>query len=617
MRAVQKVTRADTSIRECINNAQSFFVIAGAGSGKTSSLITALEVIRDLHGKRLRRNGQKVVCVTYTKRAVAVISERLRWDDLYVVSTLHRFLWTEIRQFTPDIRLALFENVLPAHIAKQKDADNGGNSKAATEARAKAERLEKEREDLKCVSEFKYADSQFSDYVKGELGHDDVVSVAASLITSNAHLRKIMGQKFPYIFVDEAQDTHEEIVQALNAVCAQDGLPIVGYFGDPMQQIYDKRAGAFEGPKGSVRIPKEENFRCSNAVVNLLNAFRSDLQQVPAGENAKVAGSVILRLIQTEKATGERGRYTPEQLDRASARLDKTLEQWDWANRSDVKHLYLVRQMIARRLGFSNLHRLFTGVFSSTRSQDDYENGEHYLLKPFRVSLERLVHAHAQGDHRLKIDTLRDAAPAYHPESINANRSLKAMLQKAETDVFELAKLWATATVGDVLRFAEQNGLCPVSERLRINLGRESRTEPYDEVIHGEDKGDWLADEFLRMPVGEIDKYCDFLSDNTEFSTQHGVKGEQYPNVLVVFDDVGSAWSNYSFTKTLTPKTEGKDPTERQQRLSNNLAYVCFSRAEVELRIVMYTMNPEKAKAELVERKLLSESQIEILSLAG
>lgn len=613
MKPARKVTGADIAIRECIAKGQSFFVIAGAGSGKTSSLITALEVIRELHGKRLRRDGQKVVCVTYTKRAVSVISERLRWDDLYVVNTLHSFLWGEIRQFTPDIRRVLTENVLPAHIAKQREADNGGKSKTATEARAKAERLENEREGLKDVPEFRYGESQFSDYVKGELGHDDVVSVAASLINSTARLRKIMGQKYPYIFVDEAQDTHDEIVQALNAVCAGDVVPIVGYFGDPMQQIYDKRAGAFEGPQGSVRIPKEENFRCSNAVVKLLNAFRRDLQQVPAGENAKVAGSVILRLIKAENAEGGRGRYTPEQLDRASARLDKTLEQWGWANRSDVKHLYLVRQMIARRLGFSNLHRLFTGTYSSTRSQDDYEKGEHYLLKPFLVSLERLVHAHAKGNHRVKIDTLRDAAPAYNPKGMNSGRSLKDMLQKADADVTELAKLWETSTVGDVLRFAEKTGLCPISERLGKALGREPRKEAYDEDLHSEDKGDWLADELLRMPLGEIDKYCDFVTDNTEFSTQHGVKGEQYPSVLVVFDDVGSAWTNYSFTKTLTPKTEGKAPTERQQRLSNNLAYVCFSRAEVELRIVMYTTNPQAAKAELVERKLLSDAQIEIL----
>ncbi len=191
------------------------------------------------------------------------------------------------------------------------------------------------------------------------------------------------------------------------------------------------------------------------------------------------------------------------------------------------------------------------------------------------------------------------------------------MLKKADADVDELAQLWAAGTVGDVLTFAGKKGLCPISERLEKTLKRAPRAEAYDETQHSADKGDWLADEFFRMPLAEIDKYCDYLSDNTEFSTQHGVKGEEYPSVLVVLDDVGAAWTNYSFTKTLTPKTEGKEPTERQQRLSNNLAYVCFSRAETDLRIVMYTTNPQDAKAELVERKLLSDEQIEVLSLAG
>lgn len=616
MKPTHKPTSADASIRECITKGQNFFVIAGAGSGKTSSLVTALEEIRELHAKRLRRDGQRVVCVTYTKRAVAVISERLRWDDLYLVSTLHSFLWGEVKQFTPDIRQILIDDIIPGYITKYREDDNGGKSKTAIEARARADRLEQEREGLKKVSGFHYGDTQFSDYTAGELGHDDVIAVAARLILTNPRLRKILGQKYPYIFVDEAQDTHEEIVSALNAVCAGDGVPIVGYFGDPMQQIYDKRAGSFGGPEGSLRIPKEENFRSSKAVVTLLNAFRADLQQVPAGENADVPGSVRLRLIQAEKAEGKWGRYTPDQLDRASSRLDKTLQQWGWAGKSDVKHLYLARQMIARRLGFSTIHRLFTGPYSSSRSQDDYESGEHYLLKPFRASLERLVHAHTTKNHRLKIDTLRDAAPAYHPRGANSERSLKEMLKKADADVDELAKLWATGTVGEVLQFATKRGLCPVSQRLEETLKRAPRTEAYDEAQHSADKGDWLADEFLRMPLTEIDRYCDYLSDNTEFSTQHGVKGEQYPSVLVVFDDVGAAWTNYSFTKTLTPKTEGQEPTERQLRLSNNLAYVCFSRAEIDLRIVMYTANPKAASEELIQRGLFSSEQIEIMTLA-
>ena len=232
-----------------------------------------------------------------------------------------------------------------------------------------------------------------------------------------------------------------------------------------MQQIYDKRAGQFKGPSGSTRIPKTENFRCSNAVVEFLNAFRKDLQQIPAGKNADIAGSVLLRLIKAENPEGERNRYTEEQLDRASARLNGVLTEWDWAERADVKQLYLGRQMIARRLGFTSLHCLFTSEHSSSRSQDDYENGEHDLLKPLTTTLERLVRAQALGDERL----------------------------------------WET-TVADVLRFAHVRGLCPISERLERALTRTPRAETYDESVHGAERGDWLADGFFRMSLEEISR---------------------------------------------------------------------------------------------------------------
>ena len=296
MNSSLKVTKADVEIQDCLENERSFYVIAGAGSGKTASLITALGRIRTMYGKRLQRDVQRIVCLTYTKRAVAVISSRLGWDDLFVVSTLHSFLWGEIKRYVPDIRQALLDGVIPSHIAKKREDDNGGSSKKAVEAREKVAELEGCLEALGAVSTFSYNDSNFSDYAEGELGHDDVVAVAAYMISVSEQLRRIIGQKYPYIFVDEAQDTHESVITALNMLCDGPGLPIVGYFGDPMQQIYDKRAGAFEGPAGSQRIPKEENFRCSRAVVDLLNAVRKDIQQFPAGENADVAGSVVITI---------------------------------------------------------------------------------------------------------------------------------------------------------------------------------------------------------------------------------------------------------------------------------------------------------------------------------
>jgi DNA helicase-2/ATP-dependent DNA helicase PcrA len=604
-------TNADKDIKNCLDAQQSFSMIAGAGSGKTLSLVNALKHLRETEGLCLRRDDKKIACITYTNRAVEVISNRLDWDELFCVSTLHSFLWGEVRRFTPNIREALREHVIPGHIEKKQRDDNGGQSKKAVAAREKIASLQTDLDRLDAVDKFDYNDTNFSNYSQGQLNHDDVIDVAAYLLSENEILRRIIGQKYPYIFVDEAQDTFENVVVALNKLCETEGLPIVGYFGDPMQQIYDKRAGDFAGPANSARITKEENFRCSRKVIDLLNAFRQDVQQFPAGANANIEGSVLIRLVTAESPEGERRRYTEDQIIRASARFEEALENWGWQGRDDVKHLFLVRQMIARRLGFPELQKLFTGLFASTQAQEDYEKGTHFLLKPFVISICPLIQAQRDGDLRRVIDVLRSSSPAFDPQGVNADRTLGEMRNRSIEFMQGLSDLWDKDTLGEILRFCRENNLCRISDRLTEHLDRDPRGEDYDPNLHLSDKSDWLADAFFGMSTSEIEPFVEFISDNTPLSTQHGVKGEEYKDVLVVFDDTEAAWNNYSFTKMLTPNTSG-DPTEGQYNRSRKLAYVCFSRAEENLRILLFTPNPETAKEELISNKLFEENQISI-----
>lgn len=167
---------------------------------------------------------------------------------------------------------------VPAHIEKAQQEDNGGNSKKAIAARKKVERLRAELEELVEKSPpVKYEETTVSDYLKCVLNHDDIIDVASHLIATKPMLQKGLGFKYPYIFVDEAQGTFPQVMAALNSVCARGGLPIIGYFGGPMQQIYDKRAEDVAGPDGSVAISKQEIFRCSVSVINLLNKFSRPL----------------------------------------------------------------------------------------------------------------------------------------------------------------------------------------------------------------------------------------------------------------------------------------------------------------------------------------------------
>lgn len=612
MTQLLKPTTADKEIKECLLAARSFSVVAGAGSGKTTSLVTALNFLRDEVGSQLRKNGQKIVCITYTNRATAVIEERLGFDELYLVSTIHSFLWGSINRFTKDIRSALRDYLIPAHIEKAREKDNGGNSQSAQRARARVSELTAELELLDQVTVFKYDENTFSSFSKGQIGHDDVISLAAHLIIEKPILQRGLGYQYPYIFVDEAQDTFDNVIAAFNEICSTTGLPVVAYFGDPMQQIYDNGTGVFDGPAGFRAIDKEENFRSATSIVELTNKLRNDIQQASAGDSALNKGSVLLTLIETAAPAGPRGRYTPEQLDQSLSKFDEALQYIGWQENKEAKRLFLVRQMIARRLGFSSLQNLFTGEFASNKAQDEYINGSHFLVKPFIKSLCPLIVALQNNNRQRVVDILREQTPAFDILGINKDRPLKEMLDSAHSLISELSEMWNERPIGAILRYAKENRLCLISERLAANLDREPRVDVYDKTIHTEEKSDWLVDEFLSMSTNELLPYYTFVSDQTPLSTQHGSKGEEYEDVLVVFDDVEAGWNLYSFNKFLTPAVAG-DGTEGQLARSRKLAYVCFSRARMNLRIFLYCQNAEAARSELIGNELLADEQVQVL----
>ncbi len=605
------LTEADTAVSECLEEGRSFALIAGAGSGKTTSLVDALAQTREKHGPTLRKNGQCVACITYTNRAVDVIRDRLGIDELYNVSTLHSFLWAEIKRFQKDIRDALQNERIPTLIENAEAKDNGGQSQTAVRAREKVARLKMELDSLSEVQGFNYTDASFSDYQNGQLSHDDIIEISGYLLAKRPVFRSLLGNRYPYIFVDEAQDTFNTIVDGLNLTCVGEGLPLVGYFGDPWQQIYQGRAGDFEPPEGGKVITKTENFRSSPQVVQLLNAFRKDVEQVPAGENKESDGSVSIRLVKAEEPEGRRNRYTEEQLQNSLIAFDQAVEAWGWQDRDDVVLLFLVRQMIARRLGFHNLNQLFTGQFASQRAQDDYETGEHYPLKPFVKVICPLIRAHKKEDQRAVIDILRASSPFYSVIGPNAARTLKEMINNSRDHLERLASLWEEGTVKDVLDCCRDISLVKFSDRFLEQLAREPRQEEYNDQDYNEEKGDWLADRLFAMRTTEISCYCDFITENTPYSTQHGAKGEQFADVIVVYDDIEAGWNLYNFTKLLTPQTAG-NPTDGQRERGRKLAYVSFSRARENLRILLFTPNPTAAKAELIDSGLMTDEQISV-----
>lgn len=605
------LTSADKQIRECIDRRQSFAVVAGAGSGKTSSLAKALKYIDANLGTGFKRKNQKVVCITYTKRAREELKLRLDDETLFQVSTIHSFLWNEVCRFTQDIANLITEYAISKRMEKCRSALNGSEDKATT-AREELEKLNEVLKVIPKIRKFEYDDSSYSDFLEGKIGHNDVIDIATELIRIRPVLQNIMGTKYPYIFVDEAQDTAPSVINALNTIANKTESLCVGYFGDPMQQIYDTGTGEILGPENYTIIKKCENFRSAQQIVNLANSLRDDLKQTSAGGASQIRGEVKLNLVQAEVPRGNRKRYTDAQLDWAVKAYDTVLEKINWTNGENSKCLFLSRQMIARRLNFTNLHRLFNGEIASQKDKNNFESGSHFLLRPAIQVIWPIVSALESGNEHEALRVLRTYSPVFYVGLPDDQRSLKEVLALARRHLNELRGLWRAGSIKEVLRYAHNNGLCRKNAVLEAHLNGEKIQDVYSDTSDHLERLNMLTEKFFQLNTSEIQAYAEFIKDKSPFSTQHGVKGEEYDNVLVFFDDVEAAWTRYSFSKLFLPNLSGKG-TDGQIQRSRRLAYVCFTRARRELQIVLFCLKPVEAMEEVVSNGLFEEEQVRII----
>ena len=127
---------ADATILSCLNLAapKSFFLYAGAGSGKTRSLVEAIRTVCQEQGHRLSLNGQKIGVITYTNAACDEIKQRLEFDPRVEVSTIHAFAWSLISGYDDDIRKWLASKLLEDISKLEIDQAKGrAGTKAETE----------------------------------------------------------------------------------------------------------------------------------------------------------------------------------------------------------------------------------------------------------------------------------------------------------------------------------------------------------------------------------------------------------------------------------------------------------------------------------------------------
>ncbi len=189
--AEQASKEALAQVYDSIQKRKSFILEAGAGAGKTYSLIKALNYLIKAHGKELLLKNQKIACITYTNTAKDEIKARTDAHPVILSETIHSFCWSLLKDFQPNLR-SLISTLSEKWLQRIEEA--GGVGTRYIDYNLGYPKIE---------------DQQIS------IHHDDVLLFMIKLMAEQK-FRYIFTNRYPFLFIDEYQDTDSGFANVLN-----------------------------------------------------------------------------------------------------------------------------------------------------------------------------------------------------------------------------------------------------------------------------------------------------------------------------------------------------------------------------------------------------------------
>ncbi len=560
--AQAEAEKAMAQLFECIRTGQSFVFEAGAGAGKTYSLIEALERLLAGRGRSLVRQHQQIACITFTNVAKNEIDTRTDRHPAVYSDTVHGFCWSLLKDQQTELR-----KLVP------------GLSKWP-------ERLAEVGEIGSRRINYELGFPHVEDEVVS-LSHDDVLALMTACL-DNAKFRRMMTARYPILFIDEYQDTDAAFVNALMAhFVGKPASPLVGLFGDGWQKIYGAGCGTVSN-ESLTSIGKGANFRSVPAVVNVLNKMRPELLQAVEDEDAP--GSAVV--FHTNAWTGTRrtephwkGDVSPEAAKAYMDRVKALLAEDGWRfEPGETKVLMLTHNLLAQEQGYAGIAAVFPGRNDAFVKKEDAHIA--FLVDVVEPACAAFA-AKRYGD---MFAILGGAVPQI--TSPQRKAAVRASMER-------LVALRTTGTIGEVVDYLRAEDGFHLPEKVEgkeadlLNAADKpagatpTEAEAADEKEGGEQQSaTWMERlrQLRRVPYAEIVALEQFINGMTPFATKHGVKGAQFNNVLVV---VGRGWNQYNFDQMLAWVSKGipKGKADTFER-SRNLFYVACSRPRKRLAVL-------------------------------
>ena len=283
-----------------------------------------------------------------------------------------------------------------------------------------------------------------------------------------------------------------------------------------------------------------------------------------------------------------------------------------WKDKTTYKSLILEHHMAASRFGFSNL---YMPLNDSKKFDTALRNGSITELSILAKMVLPLVRAYQEKNDFEVAKIVRKHSPLLDKKTLVAKTDDQAeILQKAENAVESLMELWSGNKIPsclDVLRSIRDTGLFEVSSRTEDILA---------EQYEGESQKVIALRKALSASFSELERYSLYVTDGTTFATHQGVKGLEFPRVMVIMDDAQARGFLFSYEKLFgaKAKTDTDSQNEREGKDTSitrtaRLFYVACTRAQNSLAVVAYTENADSVKSTALSNNWFSEEEIIVL----
>lgn len=617
---------------------------AGAGAGKTYSLIECLKYVIREEGRNLENKNKKVICITYTNVATNEIKERLGNTNLILVSTIHERIWSLINNKLYQSKLVEIHIEYIKEKIKEENEKLKNNKKYSSynkeeksyineiisktnikiqflnkdnfeeelkkenisdkiffdmkvtnfkEIYKKLKKISKLENCLKEIENKKYKNIEYTPLFnfdvlhKMKISHNTLLEYGYRMIKKFDLLKQIIIDRYPYIFIDEYQDTDEKVVKIMNLLDEYSKKInhkfYVGYFGDYVQNIYNSGVGELieELHTNLDNVYKKYNRRSAKEIIEVANKIKkNEFSQESIYEDS--GGGTI------EFFSGKE--------EEIKAFLEKVEKEWNITQDSPLHCFILTNKLIAEYSGFQDIYDFFykSDYYKKNYNQLTSELFSNDMTKLGNIpslffKIIKFLHD-LQSEKTFVTDIFNKV---YREKSLKQLRNLKKILieirnSKKETlndyleKIFELYNKNENTDYQTIVRNVFQIDKVSL-ENLKKYIIQELFDNEYEKNINE-------VEIFFKIEMNQYFNWYKYLmeerGEKIYYHTYHGTKGREFENVVIIMknsfggnnkDFFSNFFKNYNL--------EFKKQDLKKHSEARNLLYVSVTRAIKNLKI--------------------------------